>query len=675
MQDYKKYVIIYVIINKKKGEIMKKEYSEICEDFNPFEDNNSLEDKILSCLDEDQKKAVLAPLKNILCIASAGSGKTHMLTNRIAYHIAKGEPEHNFMLLTFTNKAAKEMTDRVKKVLDKEDTEILSGTFHHIAVIFLRKFGKAIGIEPNFEILTVDDAESLIKVCRENYIADNNIEKKEFPSKSIIYDFYSKRINLYMTYSDINEENYYYSEQVLEDIKNIIALYKEKKRAMNHLDFDDLLVCFYKLLKNENVRNSIADRYPNVFVDEYQDINYVQNQIIELLNKHNRLTVVGDDCQCIYTFRGSRFDYICNFVKNHQDAEMFQLKSNYRSTKNIVSMATQSINQNTNMIKKTMIAHKPDFKNPIIVSAYDEKYQSRYIVDSIRKYMNENPDNKYSDIAILVRANYLTRFIETELAYSSIPYRVHCGITFFERKHIKTMVAFAKFLYNKSDEVSFWKLMELIDGIGAKSAQKIFNQLKNDNQDLDFMVTYKVPKKADAAYKDFCSCLVKANKATSLEEQMTLFFSDFYKPYCKLNFEDYKERINDIEIMISGLYIYKDVQSFLDETSLNTEAYDTNETEEDKNNKVTISTIHKAKGLEWEKVILPYLSQEIFPRNADTLSEIEEERRLFYVAVTRAKKELDIISVENTIPKKMLAPSMYIEEIEHQLYDYKKIRY
>lgn len=655
---------------------MKKDFSEVELDFNPFGEDDGIQDKILSCLDDEQKEAVLAPLQNILCIASAGSGKTHTLTNRIAYHIALGEPEETFMLLTFTNKAAKEMTDRVKKVLGKDNTDILSGTFHHVAVVFLRHYGSAIGLNQKFEILTADDAESVVKVCRENYIADNDLDKKDFPSKSIIYDFYSKRINLYKTYEDINTDcGYNYSDKTLEDIKNIIKLYKAKKIEINHLDFDDLLVYFYRLLKDDKVRAKICNQYKNIFVDEYQDINYIQDKIIELLNMHDRLTVVGDDCQCIYTFRGSRFDYICNFVENHKNALMFQLKSNYRSTKNIVNMATDSINNNEKMIKKSMIAHKPSFKKPVVLTAYNEQIQAKYISESIKKYISENPDNKYKDIAILVRANYLTRFIETELSFAKIPYRVHCGITFFERKHIKSMVAFAKLLYNTKDEMSFWQVMDLVDGLGPKTAQKIFKQLDNDNNDLNFLLTYKVSAKATSSYKALASVIIEASQTTVLEEQMSLFYNNFYKDYIKNEFDDFKERMNDIEILLSGLSVYKDVQTFLDETSLNTDAYEVDETEEEKDNKVTIATIHKAKGLEWEKVFLPYMSEEIFPRSAETQEEIEEERRLFYVAVTRAKKELDIISVEKTMQKGPLSPSRYIEELPYKLYDLKKIKY
>ena len=638
----------------------------------------NIKKEIISCLDEFQKEAVIAPLQNVLCIASAGSGKTHMLTNRIAYHIACGEPEASFMLLTFTNKAAEEMLSRIKKVLRKEETEILSGTFHHIAVVFLRKFGDKIGLKRNFEILDVSDAESLVSICRKKYIEQQKIDAHDFPNKSIIYNFYSKSINLNKPYDEINS---IWSDKTIKDIANIIEMYKNKKQELNFIDFDDLLVYFNELLKIEEVNDIITEKYQNIFVDEYQDINFLQNEIIEKLNRYNKLTVVGDDCQCIYAFRGSKFDYIYNFEKNHPNTLVFNLKNNYRSSEKIVDLASNSINKNIHMIKKEMIAYNKGGLIPTYSELKDDNIQAQYICYLIKKYLAATPDAKYEDIAILVRTNASTRFIESTFNSLNIPYKMQCGITFFERKHIKEMVAFAKFIFNKKDEISFNRLICLVNGIGAKTAEKIYENIKKDNYLLSFMKNYKVPSKSIKQYEQLVDCLCYADCYDNLEEQLTTFYNNFYKKYCINNFEDYEDRLNDIDILLSNLSIYKDVQAFLDESSLNFDDYENldnskslEEIQEEKNNRVTISTIHKAKGLEWKKVIIPYLNEGIFPKRISYDMEEEEERRLFYVAITRAQKELNMLSIKTTFDNPKLIKSRYIQELNGYGYQIEVIR-
>lgn len=282
-------------------------------------------------------------------------GKQEFLTYRVGYLIAKGIKENEIMLLTFTNKAAEEMIERVKKLLNKDKIEILSGTFHHVAVVFLRKYAKFLGYKNNFSILTPEDAKDLINLCRQKFLSENDhFPKKKFPTKSIIYNIYSSSINLNKSIEKIIDKKYGYSSEITNVVKLIIDDYKKRKRENNSLDFDDLILNFKDLLKNfPKIRKIISTSYPYILVDEYQDINWIQNEIIELLNEDNHnLYVVGDNSQAIYGFRGSNVNYILNFEDNHPNCNVYKIRYNYRSHKEIIDLAVDSINKNNQRYKK-----------------------------------------------------------------------------------------------------------------------------------------------------------------------------------------------------------------------------------------------------------------------------------------------------------------------------------
>lgn len=640
--------------------------------------NQEVIQELLKDLDDDQKKAVTGPLCDSLCIANAGSGKTRVLTYRVAYLIASGIPEEKIMLLTFTNKAADEMIQRVKKILKKDDIKIVAGTFHHVAGLFLRKYAKVLGFNNNFSIMTPEDSKDLIQLCRQKYLAENEDLKKDFPSKSILYEFYTKSVNLNKHITLINAAEYNYSIRVEKAILEILKDYMVRKQENQCMDFDDLLVYFYTLLSNfPNIRKKISSQYPYILVDEYQDINWLQNEIIELINQDNHcLMAVGDESQTIYSFRGSKIDYINKFEVNHPNCRIYRIRYNYRSQKDIVDLAVDSINNNYHKYPKEMIAFIPNQGKPVILESEHESQQADYIANQIKLYKAQGIP--YKEMAVLVRANFLTKTLEMAFQRNSIPYKVLAGISFFDRQHIRDVVAFLKFCQNPSDEVAFNRIASLFSGIGAKTAQKFYEILKEKNFQLEEITEYDIPfKPTSNAYKSIrhlMEILSSMYLMDTVEGKIRTLYELFYNDYMKFNYDDYFGRQKDVETLMDSAKIYADLDTFLADTVLDRPQI--NKDSEEGEDCVVITTIHKAKGLEWDCVFMPYVNEDIFPSKKSVLSkEVEEERRLFYVGITRAKRYLLIGYVLDSVMFNTEGkPSMFLTELKSKLFDFKVIK-
>jgi len=640
--------------------------------------NSKTMQKLLNDLDNDQKKAVMGPLCDSLCIANAGSGKTRVLTYRVAYLIASGIPEENIMLLTFTNKAADEMIRRVQKILNKNDIGIMAGTFHHVAGLFLRKYAKVLGFNNNFNIMTPEDSKDLIQLCRQKYLAKHEDLKKNFPTKSILYEFYTKSVNLNKHITLINVAEYNYSIKIEKAILEILQDYMRRKQENQCMDFDDLLVYFYTLLNNfPNIRKKISRQYPYILVDEYQDINWLQNEIVELINQDNHyLMAVGDESQTIYSFRGSKIDYINKFETNHPNCRIYKIRYNYRSQKGIVELAVDSINNNYQKYPKEMVAHLPNQGKPLILQSEHEGHQAQYIASQIKIYKNQGIP--YKEMAVLLRANYLTKTLEMAFQRNNIPYKVLAGVSFFDRQHVRDVISFLKFYQNPSDEVAFNRIATLFDGIGAKTANKFYEILKEKNFQLNEITEYDIPfKSTSKAYKgirDLMEVLSEMYSVNTAEGKLKSLYSQFYDNYMKCHYDDYFSRQKDIEILMDSAKTYTDLDTFLTDTVLDKpqKKYKNKEDEDC----VIITTIHKAKGLEWDCVFLPYVNQDIFPTKKSVLAkEVEEERRLFYVGITRAKKYLLIGYVLDSVMFNTEGkPSMFLTELQNNFFDFKIIK-
>lgn len=616
------------------------------------------EQELLSQLDDDQRAAVTAPLANNLCVANAGSGKTRVLTYRIAYWILKGQPEASFLMLTFTNKAASEMMDRICKLLGKDKLAITGGTFHSVASRLLRKYGTMIGVPHGFSILDQTDATDLMGVCREQFCAELGYDRTKFPVKKAgLLSFYSYCRNCRLTPQEANFQWETFSPYILEQVADILfPAYEARKESIHALDFDDLLLYFDKLLQQPQFQDHIHRVYPNVFVDEYQDINAVQDSIIHRLTEGvNQLTAVGDEAQCIYGFRGSEVEFIKDFPRAYPSATVYPIRNNYRSVKGVVDLATDVINQSPyyENHKKVMLATQQGAQKPKIEEAFDDMEQAQLILHEIMAAQQRGIP--YQEMAILFRTNFLARAIEAKLTAAGIPVRMECSIGFYEREHIKNILDFLKFINNPQNEIAFWNLFETVDGIGPKTAQKMFRTFTGKGCDISQLSALKVPGKACEGFSRILDAIEGARKTADLQEQLSIFLNLYFDERMEVLFpEDHQKRKKDLPILKDTLRMFKDMEEFLDNAALNSAE------KKSSGDCVLITTVHKAKGLEWDKVILPYMNAGIFPYQKSVGNEKsqEEERRLLYVAITRARKELTMIQVRYSemAPSPTLSP-------------------
>lgn len=655
----------------------------IDEESESFEDKSELEIyKLLQNLDEEQRRAVQCTNKNTICKAVAGSGKTRVLTHRVAYLIQTGVPQRKILLLTFTNKASKEMTKRVKDLLNVDVLHILGGTFHHVAVVLLRQFANELGYSKYFSIATPDDAQDLIKPLREDYVKKFGISKKEFPTAKIIYYLYSSSMNLRKSIEDISiEENRRYSYEVITGINYIIDSYKEKKKQANAMDFDDLLINLNEILKIERIRELISSRYEYVLVDEYQDINWVQNEIIERLNRdNNNLFVAGDSQQAIYSWRGSKVTFIEEFEKYHNRCNVFPISHNYRSDGEILKLAENAISNNFWDKSKApkIIPYLPYENIPTLFKANDDNEQSEYIVREIKEKLSQGIAP--NEIAILVRANYLTKMLEKAFRQNDIPYKLLAGYSFFEREQVRDILCFLRFVDNPKDEFAFSRMANLFEGVGAKTISNLFEHFKSNDYDVNSLTidglkgNVRLSKNAKEGISTLNEIFAEIFKdKDDIRGMIKAVVDIYYDSYLKSKKEDYVDRMKDVDYLIDSANSYNSLSEFLSDMVLDVD--DKKEEDIKEENRVIITTVHKAKGLEWDCVFIPYLNEGIFPGNKSEDEEsIREERRLFYVAITRAKKHLFMSNISFQLQTyKYYESSRFLAEVDEDLY--KRVKY
>lgn len=616
---------------------------------------------LLSQLDDDQRAAVTAPLSNILCVANAGSGKTRVLTYRIAYWIMEGVPQDSFLMLTFTNKAAAEMMERIRKLINSEEIYLTGGTFHSIACRLLRKWGPVVDVDSNFIILSEKDAADLMGVCREKFCAAHEFARDEFAAHKVnIMALYSYARNCCLSLAEANTIRNMVPDELLELVEQeLIPDYEECKRKRKGLDFDDLLVKFNELLDAPQASRWFHSHFPHVFVDEYQDINQLQDNIIHKLVKGvNRLTAVGDEAQCIYGFRGSNVEFIRNFTTDYPDAAVYSIRNNYRSLESVVDLALQVINDGEygRAHPKEMFATHTGPQVPQ-VNYYQEDLDQAFGI--AKEIMSLHRDGTpYNEMAVLVRANRLGKDLEVGLTKSGIPVRMECGIRFFDRAHIRIAMYFLRTLYNPHDDLAFWALMDTVYGVGPQTIKKIFAAFEGHNFEFAQLYGMTVKKNAQADFSNLARTLVRAEKHTNMVEQIDIFLEMRGKNYLMRKFKDWKKRLADFDILKQTLADFDSIQEFLNEAALDEKRTNA----PDGKDAVTITTVHRSKGLEWDTVFLPYMNEGTFPSiNVSEKEDFDEERRLLYVAVTRARRDLFIskVTVSNSVLKPELSSLLY----------------
>ncbi len=611
-----------------------------------------------------QSEIVESTDKVILVIAGPGSGKTRVLTYRVAHLISKGVPEDEIMLLTFTNKAAKNMIQRIEKKLNRE-TKILGGTFHHVANIFLRKYAHTLGYKSNYTIIDEADSVKLLKmILKEDYIDNKDLPKAEMLHK--IYSYSRNSMTSFREYVEANLSGY------LDEMKSIDEIYeKYKKRKSNMMDFDDLLFNFHSIINsNQEILNSIKSKYKYIFVDEFQDTNKLQFEIIKkIYSPEHSLFVVGDDCQSIYSFRAAEIRNILNFPKVYNSTKTFYLTENYRSSEHIVSFVNNIIKNNKFKFEKKLISkNEKELDKPKIFYFNDQREEAKEIVNEISFLINEEKISP-NEIAILYRSNFLSAYFEMELAKNNIKYIKLGGMKFFESAHIKDVISFLKISSGLIDELALIRLLMLFEGIGEVSAQKVWKTF-NEKEDLISQISRMKNKKLIP----FIKLLNEVKEIESPEIKVKTFIDSFYKKYVFDKYNDnYEDRLNDLNQLVEIVQVYSNIDEFLEDVILDANLIDNKDTE-----KITLSTVHQAKGLEWERVYVVGMIQGKFPSKhaLENIDRIEEERRLFYVACSRAKNilQLSVPLVETFSFNRDVEVSQFITELSEEYYsqDYKK---
>lgn len=634
-------------------------------------------------LNPQQYAAVTAPPGPALVIAGAGSGKTRTLTYRVAYLLEQGIPPDRILLLTFTNKAAREMMRRVNDLLGRELRDLWGGTFHSIGARVLRRNAEKLGFRPDFTILDREDSLDLIKSC----IAAAEIDPKQtrFPKADVLQNVFSMALNKRSSVPELLAEDYDHFSSLAPLVEKVGQLYAERKRAANSMDFDDLLVLWLKLMEeHEDVRENYQRKFQFVLVDEYQDTNRIQSDLIEVLSaRSGNVMVVGDDSQSIYSWRGADFRNILDFPKRHPGAGVYKIETNYRSTPEILQVANAAIAANIEQFTKQLAPARGSGIKPVLVACHDATQQASFVAQRMLELRDEG--HALNQMAVLYRSHFHALELQLELTQRNIPFSITSGIRFFEQAHIKDVAAFVKLVANPVDELSFKRLVLMQPGIGGKGAEKLwraFSEKRTEGSPIApalMAIAKSVPKKAETAWAQFAATIsqleaedIRSRPAAMIE----LVIDAGYDEYLKLNYANWRSRLDDIEQLGNFAQRFSDTTEFLTELSLltNVEA-EAEQAASNDDERVKLSTIHQAKGLEFDVVFVIMLCDGLFPSERSLANQAgeEEERRLFYVAVTRARHELylsyPLIRTLGGYGEAIQSRSRFLGEISSELLD------
>ncbi len=619
-----------------------------------------------------------------LVLAGAGSGKTRTLIYRVAYLLEKGVHPEEILLVTFTNKAAQEMRSRVEALLKGEAKGLWCGTFHHIGNRVLRRYGKSMGLSEDFGILDEEDSRDLIKACMKSLEISST--KNAFPKPSAVQSLLSFAANTRLKTGDALAKHAPHFLSFSSSFEKIRVLYEEKKRKTNNLDYDDLILRWIELLeKSPEVRERLTRQFRYCLVDEYQDTNRLQNEVIRILSSHHKnILVVGDDAQSIYSFRGAEIRNILDFPEVYSGSKIFKLETNYRSVKPILDLANESIRNNVHQFPKTLKTVLTSGKVPQFVRVRDGRQEARFVVQRIQEMVDSGID--LNQIAVLFRAHYQAAELEMELAKSGINYIVRGGVRFFEQAHIKDVLAYLRLVQNPMDEIAWIRALTLYPGIGGVSAEKIFRLIEQSSGNLEKILApgfeSAMPSKARESFLSFKKTLKSLSKDVALDRPDSLIETVLEKGYNQhvlLNFENAQERLEDLRELVNFAHTYKSLKSFLSDTALREgfagESFANASAQDEAVEQLVLSTIHQAKGLEWKAVFVIRLSEGQFPhaKAMDNEIQIEEERRLFYVASTRAKEELILVHpmtrYDYNVGTVISRESPFVAELSHRLYE------
>ncbi len=643
-------------------------------------------------LNDEQYRVVTEGDGPCLVLAGAGSGKTRTVVYRVAYLIDQGVRPDEILLLTFTNKAAGEMMGRIGSLLGqgKGSVGIWGGTFHSVANRLLRLHAERIGFTKNFTILDQEDSRSMVKASIKELGLDTSTSLSaggkggRFPSPSVVHSIGSYAKNAMLSVGTTIERKYADFQHIERDIESVLDTYDHKKRLANAMDFDDLLLHLYGLLTDESaVRRAISGRFRYILVDEYQDTNALQDGIVRLMcEKHGNVLAVGDDAQSIYSFRAADIRNILEFPERFPGAKRFKLETNYRSTPQILDLANDIISRNSRQFPKTLRAVNDGSAVPKVIPAVSAAEEAEYVADRIEELLDDGKDPR--DIAVLFRATHHSQTLEFELMRRGLEYDYRGGMRFFERAHVKDTLAFLRIAHNFADEAAWRRALNIQRGIGDVTAGKVYacaTGLGSLAALAEHDMRGTLGAKALLGWADMRKTLKKIVEAGDRPFDMIRAVLDSpYQDYLIAEYQNARERMDDLEQLAVFSDDYDDLAEFLAEVALNDAVHSTvparpARARRGNERKVVLSTIHQAKGLEWDKVFVIHLTASGFPNRRAAMEDggMEEERRLFYVAVTRARKSLTLCYPRRTgYDSSAEFPSMFITEADPGCLDFEE---
>lgn len=647
-------------------------------------------------LNEEQFAVVTAKPNAALIIAGAGTGKTRAITYRVAYLIEQGVSPQRIMLATFTNRASREMLSRVESLTGSQNVHrIWGGTFHRIANLILRRHAISLGYDSNYSILDSEDARGMINMCIEDAAIDTKATR--FPKAEVLQDIFSFANNTDLPLENIVAGKYPYFEPLTQQIKRIDQVFRLRKIERNVMDYDDLLLNLKKLLvEKKEIAYLYSEQFQHILVDEYQDTNRLQAEIIDLLAvKHRNVMVVGDDAQSIFAWRGAEFTNIYEFPKRYPEAQLFKLETNYRSTPDILGLANTSIASNKRQFPKMLTAVKRSKGvKPALIPCADVDQQSAFIASRILDLRDDGTD--FEDIAVIYRSHYHSVELQLELSRRNIPYRVRSGLRFFEQAHIKDVVSYLRVIINPLDELAWKRILKLIPGIGNKTADRVYQEISasqlpsaSGNAGTFGLVNalQNGRVRSSQSWRSFIvliELLAAQENRNNPGKQIDLVLTHGYEQLLMENFENAESRLEDIRGLAQFASRYDSTETLLSELALlSTERFKEPQQlagedvveggEEDE--LLTLTSVHQAKGLEWKAVFMIWAAEGKFPspRSLREIESEEEERRLWYVALTRAKDELyltyPLLMTDYNRQTVLQKPSRFITECPTELFE------
>lgn len=660
-------------------------------------------------LNDEQFAVVTAQPKAALVVAGAGTGKTRAITYRVAYLIEHGVSPQRILLATFTNRAAREMLRRVESLTGSLNVHrVWGGTFHRIANQILRRHAASIGFDSNYSIMDSEDANDFINVCIDEASIDT--KAKRFPKADVIQGIISYANNTDLPLENVIVGKYPYFEPLTQQIERIDAIYQSRKQERNVMDYDDLLINVKRLLvEKREIADLYADQFQHILVDEYQDTNRLQAEIIDLLAvRHRNVMVVGDDAQSIFAWRGAEFTNIYEFPKRYPEAQLFKLETNYRSTPEILGLANTSISHNRKQFPKMLTAVKRsrDFK-PAMVPCSDVEQQSAFIASRILELRDDGTN--LEDIAVMYRSHYHSIELQLELTRRNIPYRIQSGVRFFEQAHIKDVISYLRVIVNPRDELAWKRILRMVPGVGNVTANRVFEAIITTGPQpsplaIDGTTDDEAPLRAGtlalqslrsvggrfATSQPWKSFVVLLELLSSQEnrdnpsKQIELILMHGYEQFLQENYENAEARIEDLKGLGAYATRYKTTDEFLSELALlSTERFkeptplvgEDVVSGGDEDELLTLTSVHQAKGLEWKAVFIIWAAEGKFPspRSLREIDSEEEERRLWYVAITRAKDELyltyPLLMTDYNRQTVLQKPSRFLTECPAVLYE------